>query len=152
MGIPSQLFFNLIEQFFNPPNLCFLMLRQFARDVCEREVHGHQKLSGLVMHGVSNALDLFLKYLIQLPQRRDRILNSTVRHFIRGENLCQEIGSSCQQFLMARRSLSIGQHRVENLMMQGSDFYEALFVSNGAPPKLVGAAQCSLATTLGVFS
>jgi len=101
---------------------------------------------------VGDALDLLLKRLIELPESRDRILNSTVRHFVRREGLCQEFGSGYQQFLVARRSLGIGEHPVESLMMQGSDFYEALFLGDGTAPQLVGAAQSGLATTLGVFS
>ena len=37
-------------------------------------------------------------------------------------------------------------------MMEGSDFHQALFLGDGAAPKLVGAAQCGLATTSGVFT
>src|SRR5580765_5270513 len=152
MGIPPQLLFNLLEQFFNSSNLLLLTFRQVARDVCERKVYGHQELPRLIVHGIGDALDFFLQGLVELPQSRDRILYSAVRHFIRGEGLRYEIGSGCQQFLLARRSPCIGQHRLESLMMQGSDFHEALFLGNGAPPKLIGAAQCGFAATLGVFS
>ena len=42
MGIPPQLLFHLVEQFFNPPHLLFLAFRQFPRHVGERQMHGHQ--------------------------------------------------------------------------------------------------------------
>src|ERR1700676_3646714 len=152
MGIPPQLLFNLVEQFFNPSNLFFLRFRQFARDVRQRKMDGHEKLPGLVVHCIGDALDLLLKRLIELPQSHDRILNSTVRHFIGREGLCQKFGGGCQQFLVSRCSLRIGKHPVESLMMQGSDFHEALFLADGAAPQVVSAAQCGLATTLGIFT
>ncbi len=94
----------------------------------------HQKLPGLVVHGIGDALDLLLKRLIELPQSHDRILNSTVCHFIGREGLCQKLGSGCQQFLVPRFSLRIGEHPMESLMVQGSDVHEALFLADGAAP------------------
>src|SRR6266480_3661240 len=145
MGIPSQLFFNLVEQFFTPPHLLFVTIRQLPCDVCEREMHGHQKLPGLVVHGIRDPLDLFLQRFIEMPQRRDRILHSAVRHFVRGEHLCQEISSRLQQFLVPRRSLCLAKHPVDGLMMHEGDFHEALFLGDGAAPQLVGPAQRGLA-------
>ena len=86
------------------------------------------------MHGISNALDLFFQRFIELPQRRDRILHSAMRHFKRREHLCQEIAGGGQHFLRARRSGGLGEHPVEPPMMQGGDFHEALFLRDGAPP------------------
>ena len=83
MGIPPQLPLNLIEQFFNPSNLFFLTFRQFSCDLCQRKMHSHQKLPGLVVYGIRDPLDLFLERFIELPQCRDGIFNSTVRHFVR---------------------------------------------------------------------
>src|ERR1700675_810397 len=152
MGIPPQLLFNLLEQFLNPSNLFFLRFRQLACHVCERKMNGHEKLPGLVVHGISDALDLFLQRLIELPQSNDRVLNSAVCHFIGREGLCQKFGSGSQQFLVPRCSLRIGEHPVESLMVQGSDFHEALFLADGAAPQVVSAAQGGLATTLGTFT
>src|SRR5580700_1168576 len=152
MGIPPQLLFNLAEQFFNPSKLFSLRLRQLARHVCERKMNGHEKLPGLIVHGIGDALDLFLKRLIELPESSDRVLNSTVCHFIGREGLCQKFGSGGQQFLAPRCSFGIGEHPVERLMVQGSDFHEAFFLANGAASQIVSAAQGGLATTLGVFT
>ena len=140
VGIPPQLLFNLVEQFFNPPHLLFVTFRQFPRDVGERKMHGHQKLPGLVVHGIRDPLDFFLQRFIEVPQRRDRILHSAVRHFVRGEHLCQEISSRLQQFLVPRRSLCLAKHPVDGLMMHEGDFHEALFLGDGAAPQLVGPA------------
>src|SRR5580704_7449557 len=152
MGIPPQLLFNLVEQFFNPSNLFFLRFRQLARHVGEREMDGHEKLPGLVVHGIGDALDLLLKRLIELPQSHDRVLNSTVSHFIGREGFCQKFGGGGQQFLVPRCSLRIGEHPVESLMVQGSDSHEALVLADGAAPQVVSAAQGGLAATLGVFT
>src|ERR1700676_1671553 len=113
---------------------------------------GHEKLPGLVVYGIGYALNLLLKRLIELPQSHDRILNSTVCHFIGREALCQKFSSGRQQFLVPRCSRRIGEHLVESLMVQGSDFHEALFLADGAAPQFVGAAQRSLAATLSVFT
>ena len=82
MRVPPQLFLNLVQQFLDPSNLFFLRFRQFARDVCQRKMDGHEKLSGLVVNSISDALDLLLKRLIELPQSRDGVLNPAVCHFI----------------------------------------------------------------------
>src|SRR5580692_5253073 len=115
-------------------------------------MHGHEELPGLVVHRVGDALDLLFKRLIELPQSHDRILNSTVRHFIRRQGLRQESGGGHRQCLVARRSLLIRKHPVKGLMMQGSDFHEALFLPDGAASEVVSAAQRGLATTPGVFT
>src|ERR1700722_1571480 len=113
---------------------------------------GHEKLPGLVVHGIGEALDFFLQPLIELPQSHDCVLNSTVGHFIGREGLSQKSGSGCQQFFAPRGSLCIGEHLVESLVVQGSDFHEAPFLADGAAPQIVSAAQCGLAATLVVFT
>src|SRR6266513_4198153 len=80
------------------------------------------------MHGIGNALDLFLQRFIELPQRHDRILHSAVRHFKRREQLSQESTGGSQQFLLPPRSWGFGEHLVKRPMMQGGDFHEALFL------------------------
>src|SRR5437016_5395096 len=149
MGIPPQLLFHLVEQFFDLPHLLFLPFRQFPRDVGERQMHRHQELPGFVVHRIGNALDLFLQRFIELPQRRDGVLHSAVRHFKRREHLRQEIPGGGQHFLP--RSLGLGEHPVERPMMQGGNFHQALFLRDGPPPQFVGAPQRRLAAIPGVF-
>src|SRR2546430_4182121 len=151
MGIPPQLLFHLVEQFFDPPHLLFLAFRQFPRDVGERQMHRHQELPGFVVHGIGNALDLFLQRFIELPQRRDGVLHSAVRHFKRREHLRQKIPGGGQHFLVARRSGRLREHPVERPMMQGGDFHEALFLRDGSPAQLAGASQRRLPAIPGVF-
>src|SRR5256885_7247185 len=70
------------------------------------------------MHGIGNALDLFLQRFIELPQRHDRILHSAVRHFKRREQLSEESTGGSQQFLLPPRSWGFGEHLVKRPMMQ----------------------------------
>src|SRR5229473_1780921 len=104
------------------------------------------------MDRVRDPLDLFLQRFIELPQRRDRLLHSAMRHLIRGEHLRQELAAGSQQFLVPPLSLRLAKHPLENLMMHGRDFHEALFLGDGAPPQLISAAQRGLAAMLRVFT
>src|SRR5712692_3872339 len=152
MGIPPQLFFNLIEQFFNPSNLFFLTFRQFARDVCEREVHGHQKLPRLIVHRVRDALDFLLERFVQLPQRRYRILKATVCHLIRRQALREEFGAQPEQFLSAFPTFRIANQSKHSLMMQGSYLYETLLLAESSTPEFIRPTQCGFASPGRIFT
>src|SRR5712692_783492 len=152
MGIPPQLFFNLIEQFFNPSNLFFLTFRQFARDVCEREVHGHQKLPRLIVHRVRDALDFLLERFVQLPQRRYRILKATVCHLIRRQALREEFGARPEQFRPAFPTFRIANQSKYSLMMQGSYLHETLLLGERSTAEFIRPAQCGFASAGRIFT
>src|SRR6267378_4882574 len=74
---------NLVQHFFNPRELRLLGLGQFQSHFDEREVHGDEQLSRLVVDRVREALDFILERFVQLTQGLHRILESAVCHLIR---------------------------------------------------------------------
>src|SRR5216683_1869304 len=93
-------------------------------------MHSDEQLSSLVVHGVSDALDLLLESFVQLPQGLHRILKAAVRHFIRRQTLRKEFGARPEQFLPAFFTPRIANQRKHSLVMQGSHLYETLLLGD----------------------
>src|SRR2546429_8710446 len=68
MRIPAQMFFNLVEQPFDFPDLFLPARRQLQRQICQSEMDGDQQLAGLIVDRVSDALYHFLECFVELSE------------------------------------------------------------------------------------
>src|SRR4029077_11227720 len=139
------MFLNLVQHFFNPRELCLLGLGQFQSHFGQREVHGDEQLSRLVVDRVRDALDLFLKRFVQLTQGLHRILESAVGHFIWRQALREEFGAHPEQFLPAFPTFRIANQSKYSLMMQGGYFHETLLLGERSTAEFIRPAQCGFA-------
>src|SRR6266852_501342 len=109
-------------------------------------MHSDEQLSSLVVHGVSDALDLLLERFVQLPQGLHRILKAAVRHFIRRQTLRKEFGARPEQFLPAFFTPRIANQRKHSLVMQGSHLYETLLLGERSTAEFVRPTQRGFAS------
>jgi hypothetical protein len=131
------MFLNLVQHFFNPGELRLLRLGQVQSHFGEREMHGDQELSSLVVHRVRDAPDFLFERFVQLPQRRYCILKATVCHLIRRQALREEFGARPEQFLTALPTFRIANQSKYSVMMQGSYLHEALFLGESSTPEFI---------------
>src|SRR5229473_165059 len=114
-------------------------------------MHRYKQLSGLVVHGVRDALDLLFQRFVQLPQGLHRILKSAMRHLIRRQTFRKELTARPDQFLPLFPILHTANQRKHGLMMQGSHFHQALLFGEGPAAEFIGAAQRGFAPAGRVF-
>src|SRR5229473_7324071 len=109
-------------------------------------MHSDEQLSSLVVHGVSDALDLLLERFVQLAQGLHRIMESTVCHLIRRQALREEFGAHPEQFLSAFPTFRIANQSKYSLMMQGSYLHETLLLGESSTPEFIRPTQCGFAS------
>src|SRR5205823_12314134 len=91
MGQVPQLLLGLIEDL-----LALLDLGcgrgYLARQRCELQVHGHQQLPRIVVQGVSDAANLLLEHLVDVPPGDQRVAIAPMGHLEIGRASCRKEG------------------------------------------------------------
>src|SRR6266852_1919303 len=146
------MFLNLVQHFLNPRELCLLGLGQFQSHFRQRQVHGDEQLSSLVVHGVSDALDFLFERFVQLTQGLHRILKPTMCHLIRRQALREEFGARLEQFLSAFLAFRIANQSKYSLMMQGSHLHETLSLGQRSTAEFIRPTQCGFASGGRIFT
>ena len=118
--------------------------REVARDVVERQVHGGEELTRLVVQLVGDAAGLLLEELVQPSERSIGLAHGPVRHLEGAEALEHEAprGLHCSHGL-AGAALAGGHERS---LQQGRDVEHAQALVQDSAPELVGLEQRGLAT------
>src|ERR1700737_1075506 len=146
------MFLNLVQHFLNPGELRLLRLGQFQSHFGEREVHGDEQLSSLVVHRVRDALDFLLERFVQLTQGLHRILKSAVCHLIRRQALGEKFGARSEQCLPAFFSFRTANQHHYSVVMQRSHLHETLLLAERSTAEFIRPAQCAFASPGRIFT
>jgi hypothetical protein len=90
VGEPAQLLLHLIENntyFLKPPAERRV---KFVSHAIHGQAGSKEELSGLIMHGVGDALNFLFQRFIQTTQSQGGVGESAMGHFVRREALAKE--------------------------------------------------------------
>src|SRR5438094_6921717 len=135
------MFFNLVEQPFDFPDLFLPARRQLQRQICQSEMDGDQQLAGLIVDRVSDALYLFLECFVELSEGLNGVLESALRHFVRRHALGPKITAYLDELSWGSPVDRILKQFLQDLMVKRDQLQQALGFRNRTTAQLVSSAQ-----------